>query len=198
MSQKILLSKLLAVFMVLNILLVSFISVPVVLADPNLDDYGQTSDSIQKNETITLWAEWSLLPDPPINATLMTNRTGGWEAYKTIAPGDDGWGLLGVDTDFTLTSDDLYNWSSGPIGWYIITYDSSKRIFIISMSSSVRSSNLTSIPSGLRLTTVPLTIKWSSSSSPTVKLIKTSWPTWKDSPVSINTPSRLILRTKLL
>ncbi|MDY6958986.1 MAG: hypothetical protein SVK08_07485, partial [Halobacteriota archaeon] len=109
--------------MVLNILLVSFISVPVVLADPNLDDYGQTSDSIQKNETITLWADWSLLPDPPINATLMTNGTGGWGAYKTISPGDDGWGLLGVDTDFTLTSDDLYNWSTGPIGWYIITYD---------------------------------------------------------------------------
>ena len=123
MSQKIFLSKLLAVFIVLNVLLVSFISVPVVLADPNLDDHGQTSDSIQKTETITLWADWSLMPDPPISATLMTNRTGSWGAYKTITPGDDGWVLLGVDTDFTLTADELCNWSSGPIGWYIITYD---------------------------------------------------------------------------
>lgn len=122
MSQKIIFSKLLAVFMVMNILLVSFISVPVVLADPNLENQGQTSNSIQKTETITLWADWSTLPDPPIYATLFTNKTGSWEAYKTIAPGDDGWGALGIDTDFTLTPNDFYNWSTGPIGWYIVSY----------------------------------------------------------------------------
>ncbi|MDY6965284.1 MAG: PA14 domain-containing protein [Halobacteriota archaeon] len=93
--------------MVLNILLVSLMAIPVVLAEPSLLDQGPPDGTkVHKNESITLWAEWN----QSANAELRTNGTGSWEIFGTTS---------GVNTTFTLAPDDIYNMGPGMIGWNI-------------------------------------------------------------------------------